>query len=70
MHVFVLVEVAPLGAQSVQSVFCAQNTDAAQAYAEQKTELDKNGRRFRLAGPLTCCELGFDPEDGRYFLGL
>ena len=72
MRVFVLVEVAPNGAQSVQAVFWAENLDAAQAYAEQqnKTELDKHVQRFRIAGAYTCCELDFDPEEKRYFLGL
>ena len=72
MRVFVLVEVSPNGAQSVQSVFWAENLDAAQAYAEQqnKTELDKHVQRFRIAGAYTCGELEVDPEDGRYFLGL
>ena len=45
---------------------------AAQKYADQqnKTELDKHVQRFRIAGGYTCAELDFDPEDGRYFLGL
>lgn len=72
MRVFVLVEVAPNGAQTIQSVFWAESLDAAQAYAEQqnRTELDKHVQRFRVQGPYTCAELDFDPEDGRYFLGL
>ena len=72
MRVFVLVEVAPNGSQSVQKVFQAESLDAARAYAEQQntTELDKYVRRFRIAGAYTCCELDFDPEEGRYFLGL
>ncbi len=72
MRVFVLVEVAPNGAQSVQSVFWAESLEAAQKYADQqnKTELDKHVQRFRIAGGYTCAELDFDPEDGRYFLGL
>ena len=72
MRVFVLVEAAPNGAQTVQSVFQAESLDAARAYAEQKnvTELDKHVQRFRIAGVHTVAELDFDPEDGRYFLGL
>ena len=72
MRVFVLVEVAPNGAQAVQSVFWAESLEAASAYAEQKnvSELDKHVQRFRIAGSYTCGELDFDPEDGRYFLGL
>ena len=72
MRVFVLVEVAPNGAQTVQSVFQAESLDAARAYAEQKnvTELDKHVQRFRVHGPFSVAELDFDPEGGRYFLGL
>ena len=72
MRVFVLVEVAPNGAQTVQSVFQAESLDAARAYAEQKntTELDKHVQRFRVLGPFSVAELDFDTEDGRYFLGL
>ena len=72
MRVFVLVEVAPNGAQTVQSVFQAESLDAARAYVEQKnvTELDKHVQRFRVQGPFSPAELDFDPEEGRYFLGL
>ena len=72
MRVFVLVEVAPNGAQTVQSVFQAESLEAASAYAEQKnvSELDKHVQRFRAQGPFGVAELDFDPEEGRYFLGL
>ena len=36
MGMFVLVEVAPNGAQTIQSVFQAESLEAASAYAEQK----------------------------------
>ena len=50
--VFVLVEVAPNGAQRVKEVFEADSLNAAQEYAAQhnKTELDKHVQRFRIAG--------------------
>ena len=50
--VFVMVEVAPNGAQRVKEVFEADSLDAAQGYAAQhnKTELDKHVQRFRIAG--------------------
>ena len=72
MRMFVLVEVAPNGAQTIQSVFQAESLEAASAYAEQKnvSPLDKHVQRFRIAGSYTCAELDFDPEEGRYFLGL
>ena len=72
MGMFVLVEVAPNGAQTVQSVFQAESLEAASAYAEQKnvSELDKHVQRFRVQGPFIYAELDFDPEEGRYFLGL
>ena len=72
MRMFVLVEVAPNGAQTVHSVFQADSLEAASAYAEQQnvSELDKHVQRFRVQGPFSVAELDFDPEDGRYFLGL
>ena len=72
MRMFVLVEVAPNGSQTVHSVFQADSLEAASAYAEQKnvSELDKHVQRFRVQGPFGYAELDFDPEDGRYFLGL
>lgn len=72
MRMFVLVEVAPNGAQTVQSVFQAESLEAASAYAEQKnvSALDKHVQRFRAQGPFGYAELDFDPEEGRYFLGL
>ena len=72
MRVFVLVEVAPNGAQHVQNVFWAESLDAARTYAEQKnkTELDKHVQRFQVQGPFSVAELDFDPDEGRYFLGL
>ena len=72
MRMFVLVEVAPNGAQTVHSVFWAESLEAASAYAEQKnvSELDKHVQRFRAAGPFSYAELDFDSEEGRYFLGL
>ena len=50
--VFVLVEVAPNGAQRVKEVFEADSLNAAQGYADQLnvTELDKHVQRFRVAG--------------------
>ena len=50
--VFVLVEVAPSGAQRIKEVFEADSLDAAQGYADQfnATELDKHVQRFRIAG--------------------
>ena len=72
MRMFVLVEVAPNGAQTVRSVFQAESLEAASAYAEQKnvSELDKHVQRFRVQGPFSYAELDFDPEEERYFLGL
>jgi len=72
MRMFVLVEVAPNGAQTIQSVFQAESLEVASAYAEQKnvSELDKHVQRFRVQGPFSYAELDFDPEEGRYFLGL
>ena len=50
--VFVLVEVAPSGAQRIKEVFEADSLDAAQLYAAQhnETEIDKHVQRFRIAG--------------------
>ena len=51
---FVLVTVAPNGAQKVVGLFTAESLDAAEEYAEQlnETELDKHLQRFRIAGEL------------------
>ena len=48
--VFVLVEVAPSGAQRIKEVFEANNLESAQGYADQLNELDKHVQRFRIAG--------------------
>ena len=50
--VFVLVEVAPSGAQRIKEVFEANSLESAQGYADQLnvTELDKHVQRFRIAG--------------------
>ena len=50
--VFVLVEVAPSGAQRIKEVFEADSLEAAQGYAAQhnKTDLDRHVQRFRIAG--------------------
>lgn len=50
--VFVLVEVAPSGAQRIKEVFEADSLEAAQKYADQLnvTELEKHVQRFRIAG--------------------
>ena len=50
--VFVLVEVAPSGAQRIKEVFEAVGLEAAQGYADQLnvTELDRHVQRFKIAG--------------------
>ena len=50
--VFVLVEVAPSGAQRIKEVFEANSLESAQGYADQLnvTALDKHFQRFRIAG--------------------
>ena len=70
--VYVLVEVLPNGAVKVVEVFSAECQNAAEEYAAQRnvSELDKHVQRFRVQGPFSYAELDFDPEDGRYFLGL
>lgn len=75
-HAYVLVEVAPNGAEKVRELFEADSPEDAAAYAEQhnKTELDKHLRRFRIAGRFLVSSLfrSDDPEyaDDPYYLGL
>lgn len=73
---FVLVEVAPNGAERIVELFDADSKEAAEAYAAQfnKTELDKHLRRFRIAGRFVVSSLFHtdDPEyaDAPYYTGL
>ena len=73
---YVLVEVAPNGAEKVVELFDADSKDAAEAYAAQRntTELDKHVRRFRIAGRFMVSSLfrSNSPEDADapYYLGL
>ena len=64
---YVLVEVAPNGAEKVRELFEADSEEAAEAYAAQfnKTELYKHLRRFRIAGRYVVLELfrSNKPED-------
>ena len=75
-RVFVLVEVAPNGAQEVVEVFEADSPEQAQAYAAQRntTKLDQYLRRFRIAGPFLVTTLfrsdSPDYADAPYYLGL
>lgn len=76
VRAFVLVEVAPNGAEKVRELFAADSEEAAEAYAAQhnKTELDKHLRRYRIAGEYIVLELFHDdsPEyaDAPYYTGL
>ena len=67
MGVYVLVEVAPNGAQKVVEVFSAGCQDAAEEYAAQhnETELDKHVQRFRIAGYYSVREL-YRTDDGAW----
>lgn len=49
---YVLVEVAPNGAERVRELFEADSEEAAEEYAAQHnvSELDKHVQRFRIAG--------------------
>ena len=73
---FVLVELAPNGAQTVVELFEADSPEDAAAYAAQfnKTELDKHVQRFRIAGKFPVVTLFHtdDPEyaDAPYYTGL
>lgn len=75
-HAFVLVESTPYGAERVVELFTADSPEAARAYADQfnKTELDKQLSRFRIAGRYVVLELFHDdrPEyaDVAYYTGL
>ena len=73
---FVLVTVAPNGAQKVVGLFTAESLEAAEAYTAQlnETDLDKHAQRFRITGEFPVLTLLHDDRteyaDAPYYAGL